>query len=115
MTLTSGRAASARAAAVDETPDAVTLPREALRDGRVARVEGGRIRLVPVTTGIAGVSRVEITQGVAAGERVVSPFSADVKQGAAVRRPEESLWGALLRAPEACFTAHGWFAGAPLS
>lgn len=53
----------------------------------VFRIDGGKARLVPVKTGVAGEGRVQITEGLAAGERVVIHPPRELADGARVATP----------------------------
>ena len=69
---------------------AVVVPKASLRsDGTVARlfVElEGRLQERVVELGVQEGERIEIVRGVAAGERVVSPVTPDVQDGAQVAK-----------------------------
>ncbi|MBB3040443.1 efflux RND transporter periplasmic adaptor subunit [Nocardioides soli] len=51
--------------------DVVTVPASAVSDGTVLVLDGGVATPTPVTTGVAGGTRVEITDGVSPGDQVV--------------------------------------------
>ncbi|KQW53423.1 hypothetical protein ASC77_03835 [Nocardioides sp. Root1257] len=51
--------------------DVVTVPASAVSDGRVTLLEDGVATPTPVTTGVTGATRVEITDGLAKGDEVV--------------------------------------------
>lgn len=74
---------------VDEARDAVLAPAEALSNGRVQVIEGGRAYWRKVETGIRGGALVEIRSGLEAGAQLVSPPLEGLADGAAVRaRPK---------------------------
>lgn len=68
-----------------EVKDTLVVPTDALSGNTVEIVENGRIARRTVTTGIRGTSSVEIKSGLDAGQSVVTPFSATMKDGARVR------------------------------
>jgi len=51
--------------------DVVTVPASAVSDGRVTVLDDGTATPTPVTTGVVGSTRVEITDGLAKGDEVV--------------------------------------------
>jgi RND family efflux transporter MFP subunit len=65
--------------------NALLAPAAALANGALQRVEDGRVRLTPVTIGVAGVEKIEILSGAAEGDRVVSPAAPEQGDGARVR------------------------------
>lgn len=65
--------------------DAVLAPAPALLDGALLTVEDGRIRRIPVETGVAGPVSVQIVSGAEAGTVVVSPADPALADGQAVR------------------------------
>lgn len=70
---------------VREAKGVTLLPAEAIRDGQVQVVDGGRLKRVPVKIGIKGTRNVEIVDGLGSGSTaVVSPARADLKDGARV-------------------------------
>jgi membrane fusion protein (multidrug efflux system) len=69
---------------VREAKGVLLLPADAIRDGHVLAVEGGRIKRIPVVTGIKGTRMVEIVSGLAPERAVVTPFRADLSNGARV-------------------------------
>ncbi len=69
---------------VREQPNALLVPAEAIAAGAAFRVEGGRVRRVPVTTGIRGTRMIEVTGGLSEGDRIVSPVG-DLRDGDRVR------------------------------
>jgi RND family efflux transporter MFP subunit len=75
---------------VAEVASAVLLPAEAIADGHVLAVADDRAERRPVTLGLRGTSAVEVKDGVAAGDLVVSPFAKDVTPGSRVR-PREAV------------------------
>src|SRR5207244_2287116 len=56
--------------------DAVVVPSEAVRDGAVWVVRGGRVRRVAVTVGVHDLLRTEIVRGVGPGDLVVTDSAA---------------------------------------
>ena len=68
-----------------EAANVVLLPAEAVADGAVIRIVDGRARRTPVVLGVRGTRMVEVRSGVGAGEAVVSPYVATLKEGARVR------------------------------
>jgi membrane fusion protein, multidrug efflux system len=68
-----------------EKQDVILVPANALVGNSVLVVEGGRARIRKVRPGIRGSGFVEILAGVLAGELVVSPATADIKDGSRVR------------------------------
>jgi HlyD family secretion protein len=74
---------------VGEKPGALTLPSDAVRDAAGAQpwvlvVDNGRALRRPVKLGLRGTGRVEVLEGLRAGEAVI-PASADVAEGKKVR------------------------------
>lgn len=72
---------------VRETQQAVLVPDAAVSDGAVWVIEGERVRRVPVVTGVRGARRVEIRDGLTAGERVILDPSPKLVDGGRVRLP----------------------------
>lgn len=70
---------------VREAKEAVLVPAEAVADGTVQLSQNGRIVRKRVDIGIRGTRLVEIRDGVAAGDIVLSPFRSDLREGASVR------------------------------
>jgi RND family efflux transporter MFP subunit len=68
-----------------ETAEAVLVPAAALRNGAVFVVERETARRRAVTVGVQGPERVEIRQGIAAGETVILDPPASLADGDAVR------------------------------
>jgi len=75
-----------------EHPNALTVPREAVRqDGNgsrfVLRIEGDELKRVPVDTAVSSMTRIEVTKGLQAGDRVAlaSVFGHDLKDGMRVK------------------------------
>lgn len=68
-----------------EKTGALLVPADALRGTSVFIVEGHRVRRREVTIGIRGSRLVEVLSGVDEGERVASPASAELTDGARVR------------------------------
>lgn len=75
-----------------ERPDAVVVPEEALvpvgAEQFVFRVVEGKAERVKVSTGVRRAGRVEITEGVRAGDLVVTAGQIKIRDGAAVRVAE---------------------------
>jgi len=72
---------------VRETEAAVLVPDTAVVDGAVWVLAHGTVRRVPVVTGVRGARRIEIREGLAAGERVVVAPSQRLVDGGRVRLP----------------------------
>jgi RND family efflux transporter MFP subunit len=72
---------------VRETDHAVLVPESAVSGGAVWVLEGERVRRAPVVTGVRGSRRVEIREGLSAGERVVLNPSPRLVDGGRVRLP----------------------------
>jgi multidrug efflux pump subunit AcrA (membrane-fusion protein) len=74
---------------IRERKAALLVPAEAIRtvNGKASifAVENGRLKQVPVETGIRGGRLVEITSPLAEGAVLVSPLKADFHDGQAVR------------------------------
>lgn len=70
---------------VREAKDAVLVPAEAIADGMVQLSVDDRIVRRRVAVGIRGSRLVEIRDGVAAGDMVLSPFRKDLSDGAGIR------------------------------
>lgn len=70
---------------IAEREDAIWVPRAAVRDGRVWVVEGGIARSRAVTTGLEDDARVEILDGLQAGEQVVVEGGSLLSEGARAR------------------------------
>ena len=68
-----------------EKASALLAPAEALSGDFVWRLENGRLAKLPVSTGIRGTRMVEITSGLAEGDRIVSPAKAEFRVGERVR------------------------------
>ncbi len=72
-----------------EAKGVMLVPADAVREGRLAVVEGGRVRWRKVETGIRGGRAIEILSPMAAGAQVVSPARPELKEGARVRTRQE--------------------------
>lgn len=70
---------------VQEVKNALLVPAEAVKDGKVIRVVDGRAALTPVEVGIRGSGQVEIKSGLAEGDVLVSPFNPGLKPDATLR------------------------------
>lgn len=68
-----------------EKSDVLLVPANALLNNSLLVVENDRTRLRKVTVGIHGAGFVEIVEGAQQGELVVSPATANIKDGARVR------------------------------
>jgi len=68
-----------------EKPNALLVPADALQGNAVFVIDGTRVRKRDVAAGIRGTRTVEIVSGLRDGERVASPASTDLKDGARVR------------------------------
>jgi membrane fusion protein, multidrug efflux system len=69
---------------ISTVEDALLLPSIAISGDRVFTVEGDRVRLRQVETGIRGSDGTQIVSGLEGGERVVSPYPEDLADGARV-------------------------------
>ncbi len=67
-----------------EKPEALLIPADALRDGHVQVLRGDRVESVAVRTGIRGTRGVEVLDGVAVGEKVLSPWRPELRPQARV-------------------------------
>ena len=68
-----------------EKPNALVVPADALQGNAVFVIDGTRVRKRDVVIGIRGTRTVEVTSGLAEGDRVASPAPIDLKDGARVR------------------------------
>jgi RND family efflux transporter MFP subunit len=68
-----------------EKPDALLVPADAVRGNTVFVIDGSRVRQRETKVGIRGTRAVEILSGLTEGERVASPASTDLTDGARVR------------------------------
>jgi membrane fusion protein, multidrug efflux system len=68
-----------------EKPDAVLVPANAIVNGHLFTIEDGRARSRNVEVGIRGTGFVEILDGVAEGDMVISPATPNIKNGSRVR------------------------------
>jgi membrane fusion protein (multidrug efflux system) len=68
-----------------ETADAILVPAEAVADDRIQLVSDGRVTTRKVQIGIRGAQAIEVRQGIAAGDIVVSPFTTTLEDGTRVR------------------------------
>ena len=68
-----------------EKQDVLLLPAEAIIGGAVFVVTDGKLARRPVETGLRGTRMVEIVAGVSARDRVVSPATAQLRDGQRVR------------------------------
>jgi HlyD family secretion protein len=75
-----------------EHPNALTVPREAVRQDKdgsryVLRIDGDELKRVPVNTAVSSMTRIEVTKGLQEGDRVAlaSLFGHDLKDGMRVK------------------------------
>ena len=68
-----------------EKENVLLAPAEAILNGAVFTVESGRLKRKPVASGIRGTRYVEITQGLSEGDRIVTPATASMRDGAQSR------------------------------
>jgi RND family efflux transporter MFP subunit len=68
-----------------ETPSALVVPNEAVLDGAVQIVSDGRVKRVPVTTGVRGTRATEVTGNILPGVTLLVPARKDVADGKRVR------------------------------
>ena len=68
-----------------EKPNALLVPADAVQGNAVFVVDGSRIKKRAVTIGIRGTRAVEVLDGLKEGERVASPATAALTDGARVR------------------------------
>jgi len=68
-----------------EKPDVLLVPANAVVNNSLFAIENGRARRRKVEVGIRGTGFVEIVNGVAEGELVASPATANIKDGRRVR------------------------------
>jgi RND family efflux transporter MFP subunit len=68
-----------------EKPNALLIPADALQGDSVFLLQDGRVQRRTVEVGIRGTRNVEVLGGLAEGERVAAPASANLKNGARVR------------------------------
>lgn len=69
---------------VQRKPKAIVVPSQAVQDGKIHVVKGGRVRGVGPKIGLRGVERTEIVEGVRVGDRVVVSPIGDIADGRAV-------------------------------
>ena len=74
-----------------EKPDAVLVPANAVVNNNLFTVEDSHARLRKVEIGIRGTGFVEILRGVAEGEWVAAPATANIRNGARVRATPTEL------------------------
>jgi len=68
-----------------EKPDVILVPANALANSGVLVVEDGHVHRRKITVGIHGAGFVEAVEGVQEGAEVVSPATANIKDGARIR------------------------------
>jgi len=68
-----------------EKPDVRLIPADALQGDAVFVLDGAHVRKREVKIGIRGTRQVEVLSGLTDGERVASPATTDLKDGARVR------------------------------
>jgi membrane fusion protein, multidrug efflux system len=76
----------------------LTLPVQAVRDNAVMVRDGELLRRKTVATGLRDLNRIEITSGLAAGERIVASYAPGLREGQRTRLATETLraafgWG----------------------
>jgi multidrug efflux pump subunit AcrA (membrane-fusion protein) len=77
---------------ITERGGVLLAPADAIKDGQVWRVSGGRAERVPVTVGIHDLLRAEVLSGLAEGDQVAVAGLDNLRNGARVR--------ATVRAPD---------------
>jgi RND family efflux transporter MFP subunit len=70
---------------VEEARGVLLVPTEAIGNGQVLVVADGRIGRRTIETGIRGTRLIEVRKGLEPGERVVTPWRADLGEGVRVR------------------------------
>ena len=70
---------------IGESKDALLVPVEAIVQGSIQIAGDDRITVKAVEAGIRGSGMVEVKNGVAEGDRILSPFRADLSDGASIR------------------------------
>jgi RND family efflux transporter MFP subunit len=68
-----------------EKPGALLIPADALAGNVVFAVDGNRVRRQRVDVGLRGTREIEVTSGLAEGERVASPALSTLKDGQRIR------------------------------
>lgn len=68
-----------------ETPSALVVPNEAVLDGAVQVVSDGRVKRIPVSTGVRGTRATEVIGAVAPGATLLVPARKDLAEGKRVR------------------------------
>lgn len=68
-----------------ETPSALVVPNEAVLDGAVQIVSDGKVKRIPVSTGVRGTRATEIKGNVSPGVTVLVPARKDIADGKRVR------------------------------
>jgi RND family efflux transporter MFP subunit len=74
---------------IRQKADALAIPPDALRGDAVFVVEGDHVALRPVKVGLRGGRGVEIVDGLSESDRIVSPATADLRDGMRVRVDEK--------------------------
>lgn len=76
-----------RPAQAEERSPRLMLPATAIRDGQVFRIDAEQVaRAAPVQTGRQSNSLIEILSGVQAGDQVVNPIPADLRDGMRIEK-----------------------------
>jgi RND family efflux transporter MFP subunit len=70
---------------VREVKGALLIPTDAVADGHVLELRGGRAYRVPVKTGIRGARTIELLAGITANTSIASPNNATIGDGSRVR------------------------------
>lgn len=68
-----------------ETPSAMVVPNEAVLDGAVQVVSDGRVKRIPVSTGVRGTRATEVIGAVSPGATLLVPARKDLADGKRVR------------------------------
>ena len=76
-----------------EAPSALVVPNEAVLDGAVQTVSDGRVKRVPVTTGVRGTRATEVTGNISPGVTLLLPARKDLADGKKVRTEKPTNQG----------------------
>lgn len=68
-----------------ETPSAMVVPNEAVLDGAVQVVSDGRVKRIPVSTGVRGTRATEVIGAISPGATLLVPARKDLADGKRVR------------------------------
>lgn len=71
---------------MDSKAKALVVPSQAVQDGRVYAIEGGKVKPLDVSIGIRGVERAQVLQGISVGQRVLISPVGDLRPGQTVRQ-----------------------------